>query len=343
MLPAENTAARPTPTTLPGATPTSTPLPTQFGRPDVRAIGSEVTTLAASDPAAAQLRYTQAQASLNPVEIGELARAVGRTSVASPILHAGWDIPIPDLPDLPSLPGLPSLPDLPSIPGLPGIDLPDLPNPLDVIKEGIGKIGDAIDKLQDAAEAVKDKLASLPHAVADKIADAMRGPDARVLTDDEKAFVKEAFGDRVDLDKVRFVDGPGNSPIARAAFAKGNPAITIGNTVYFKPGHYSTDFAKTAEGQNTLVHELAHVMQYDEMGYAAFGAKYAADLARVGGNPDELYRYDKRETTYATETLEGQAQMVGDYAEIRNSKDPALQGRIADLEKRLEGTGIYGL
>lgn len=344
MLPAENTATRPTPAILPPTTSSATPLPiTQFGRPDVQAIGAEVSALAANDPAAAASRYSSAQGMMTPVEIGELARSVGKTA-ASPAAFGGLDWPgIPNAPGLPSLPGLPSIPGLPNIPGLPGLPDIDIPNPIDIIKNGIDRIGDGIDALQRGAEALGDKLKSLPHEVADKLADSMRGDQARVLTGPERAAAREAFGNRVNLDDVRFVDGPGNSPIARAAFAKGNPAITIGNTVYFKPGEYSANFAATSDGRDTLVHELTHVVQYKEMGYGSFGAKYAADLARVGGDPDELYDYKSRDTTYATETLEGQAQMVGDYAQIRHSTEARYQEQKADLERRLAGTGIYGL
>ncbi|PCD02026.1 hypothetical protein COC42_11105 [Sphingomonas spermidinifaciens] len=190
---------------------------------------------------------------------------------------------------------------------------------------------------------MRERLAELPHEVADRLADSMRGDKARELTPAEQAFVEQAFGDRIDLSEVRFVDGPGNSPIARAAFANGNPAITVGDTVYFKPGHFSTDFTASAEDRKLLNHELTHVLQYETLGYGSFTARYAREFAEAGGDADKMYDYASRDTVFDTETLEGQAQMVGDYAQIRHSTNPARQAKIADLERRLEGTGIYGL
>jgi hypothetical protein len=77
--------------------------------------------------------------------------------------------------------------------------------------------------------------------------------------------------------------------------------------------------------------------------HGSFTARYGRDFAKARGDAEKLYDYASRKTVFDTETLEGQAQMVGDYAEIRHSTNPADQAMIADLERRLQGTGIYGL
>jgi hypothetical protein len=56
------------------------------------------------------------------------------------------------------------------------------------------------------------------------------GSERRRLTKGEIALGREAFGDSVPLERVTFVDGSGNNPIAKAAFRNGNGAITLRRT-----------------------------------------------------------------------------------------------------------------
>ncbi len=292
------------------------PLPLdRLGRVDTDAIGREITALAAQDPAAALARFNQAAPALTPVQTGELMR---ETMIA--------DIPLPSVPEIPGIPTLPRLP-----------GLPRLPSAAELARMGT-------DQLERLADAVSERLAALPHGAADALADSMRGDRARPLTPDERSAVRAAYGNRVDLDNVRIVNGAGYSPAAHAAFRiGGNPAITIGDTIYLAPRSYSSDLGQPGAERELLLHEFAHVVQYEEMGYGSFGAKYASDLAAHGGDRNAVYRYDERQTTFAQETIEGQAEMVGDYARVRESTRPEDQAKIRDLERRLEGTGIYGL
>lgn len=226
----------------------------------------------------------------------------------------------------------------------------------DILNEAVNRAGDYIigkaidfgnkglDWLNDKANQIKDKLASLPSDAANSVADSMRGPKARTLTSGEEAQLNKIFSNRsIDLSNVRIVDGAGNNPAAAAAFRNGNPAITIGNTVYVKPGTYSADFSKSAKGIELLAHEFAHVDQYQDLGFGSFGVKYAKDLASVGGDPNKAYRYETRNTTFKTETLEGQAQMVGDYAEYKAGGNNLSAAQVKDVENRLKGTGFFGL
>lgn len=342
MLPAETSAAAPQPVTAPSGAPASPPLPLDSrGCVDVDAVGSELAALSTTDPAAAQARYDQAAAVLTPVEQGELLRSM-------PVVagFSGWDIPgLPDIPPLPSLPGLPLPPiDLPNLPGLPGLPdlpglpgLPDLPNPIELAREGL-------ETLREAADAIGDTLRSLPHESADALADSMRGDQARELTPAERTAIRAAFGNEIDLDEVRIVDGPGNSPAAHAAFKiGGNPAITIGDTIYLDTNHYSGDLGQPGAERELLLHEFTHVVQYQRLGYGSFASDYANDLKDHGFDRNEVYRYDTRDTSFADETIEGQAEMVGDYARLRGSTRPEDQATIQDLDQRLDGTGIYGL
>jgi hypothetical protein len=188
-------------------------------------------------------------------------------------------------------------------------------------------------------------LGRLSHDAADAIIDASRGPYARVLTQREQRLVVEAYGQRVPVSQVRIVPGPGFSKIAAAAFLNGNPAITLGNTIFLKPG---LDWLRPAELPQTLgdlrllVHEWTHVIQYATLGYAAFGSHYAAELASHGGSADKLYEYQTRNLPFKGETLEGQAEIVGDLAGAMRGRTPADAAKAQMLRNKLRGTGIYG-
>ena len=188
-------------------------------------------------------------------------------------------------------------------------------------------------------------LGRLSHGAVDAILEASRGPHARPLTARELRLVTEAFGNRVAPARVRIVPGPGNSRIAQAAFLNGNPAITLGNTIFLKPGVAylrPAELPQTLGGLRLLLHEWTHVVQYATHGYAAFGARYARELAAHGGDADRLYEHDTRNLPFNGETLEGQAQIVGDLAGASIGRTPADAARAQMLRGKLAGTGIYG-
>lgn len=75
---------------------------------------------------------------------------------------------------------------------------------------------------------------------------------------------------------------------------------------------------------------------------AAFGARYAAELRAHGYDADQLYEYQSRNLPFTGETLEGQAQIVGDLAGARRGATPADAALANALRGKLQGTGIYG-
>ncbi|PTQ58806.1 uncharacterized protein DUF4157 [Sphingomonas sp. PP-CE-3G-477] len=196
------------------------------------------------------------------------------------------------------------------------------------------------------AEDTMTMLGKLLHEEANAIADKDRGPHARPLTAAERKAIVEAYGSDPDPSRVRIVPGPGESIVAFAAFVKGNPAITIGNTIYLRWGQKKInypDFTRSDEGLDMLVHEYSHVIQYHRLGFSRFGARYAAELTRARGDADSLYDYKHRKTTFNTETLEGQAEMVGNYAKVKSGSGALSRAEAAGLRKRLKGSGVYGL
>lgn len=114
-------------------------------------------------------------------------------------------------------------------------------------------------------------LGKLPHATANWILDLDRGWHARRLTHVETQLVQEAWGSRINPADVRIVKGAGLSAWAAIAFRKGNPAITLGNTIYIKSDlKYLThsDLSNSLRGIEMLLHEYTHVVQYATLGFA---------------------------------------------------------------------------
>jgi Domain of unknown function (DUF4157) len=160
----------------------------------------------------------------------------------------------------------------------------------------------------------------------------------RKLTAGEIKLAREAFGDRIDYNKVRLSDGPGTNAAAHIAFMKGNPAITVGNTVYFKEG-FTADFSAPGADGRSFMHEMTHVWQYRALGMGAFFIRYGADLAKAGGKPNDMYKYND-DSRFGESMLEAQAQMVGDYHRARANGNASATARLA---KNLKGSGLHGL
>ena len=162
---------------------------------------------------------------------------------------------------------------------------------------------------------------------------------ARGLTSAEIALARRAFAGAIDYGRVRLVEGPAASLPARLAFAKGNPAITIGSTVYFaKP--FSADFAAPGGNAESFMHEMTHVWQYQRLGFARFLLRYAREFAAVGAKASRMYAYQPGATKFVGAMLEAQAQMVGDYSEaLVTGREP----KKALLARNLAGSGVYGL
>lgn len=179
----------------------------------------------------------------------------------------------------------------------------------------------------------------MPRAAAQRLAEAQRGPFARVLTGGERRLIAEAFGGSVRLDPVRIVNGPALNVVAFSAFAKGNPAITLGETIYINASRFRSDLSTSQEDVALLLHEFFHVTQYRRMGFDSFLARYGYEMSRHGFDPGRLYDYETRSTGFAQETIEGQAEMVGVYSGLKFIGDAKGMNALAP---RLRGSGVYG-
>ncbi len=161
----------------------------------------------------------------------------------------------------------------------------------------------------------------------------------RKLTAGEVALARAAFGDKIKYDRVRLSDGPGNSAFAHMAFAKGNPAITVGSTIYFKRD-YCPDFSAPGKNRKSYMHEMTHVWQYQTLGMPAFFARYGAEFFQADCKPNDMYKYEKGKTRFAEAMLEAQANMIGDYSEAQWAGNATGKATIA---RNLAGSGLYGL
>jgi hypothetical protein len=166
---------------------------------------------------------------------------------------------------------------------------------------------------------------------------------ARRLTDGEIALARRAFGDEPPYDKVRLCRGAGMNPAAAIAFMRRNPAITLVRTIYFKKPWHEDFSSADADSKADLLHEMTHILQYHRLGVVGFGLRYAWELAANGLNPNKLYKYAEAGIKFPKATLEGQAEMVGDYARAILGAGPGAAAQAAKIAPWLEGSGLFDL
>lgn len=101
--------------------------------------------------------------------------------------------------------------------------------------------------------------------------------NTRKISDCMQKFLASKGLGGSNLGSVVFHNGDGGSLIAKAAFAHGNPAITIQNNVYVAPGHWNS----FREGTSGFFEETVHSMQWDVSGAGNFVFAWA--LGSVAG------------------------------------------------------------
>lgn len=122
----------------------------------------------------------------------------------------------------------------------------------------------------------------------------------------------------------------------------GNPAVTIGNTIYLQKG--GPDPTTSDSGIELLLHESTHVILCATSGIDVFGRRYASEWRALGYDADQLYAYRKRNKSSRDETLEGQAWIVGEYTMfLRQKCTPESLRTLQMLRAKLKDTGTYDL
>lgn len=151
----------------------------------------------------------------------------------------------------------------------------------------------------------------------------------------------------LDLSNIVLVEGHQGNPIVKGAFNNGNPAITIGNVIYYKS--LPANFMNSSEGIRSLGHELYHVAQYQRYGVVSVFRRVLYEAARYGQDGAYQY-YNHGSSAFGSRPLEAQAQIAGDYARFREvGQLPTynIGGRQREITARelrdyARGSGLYG-
>lgn len=113
----------------------------------------------------------------------------------------------------------------------------------------------------------------------------------RRLTADEIAYAREVFGDSIDYEPIL---------ITRDSMMSTGSPKAIGNTIHlvsrwgddiFEPGR---GMALTDRGRELLIHEMGHVWQYQNGGFAYVGESLRAQLGALLGKGDRNGAYEWR-------------------------------------------------
>lgn len=83
--------------------------------------------------------------------------------------------------------------------------------------------------------------------------------------------------------------------------------------------------------------------QFQKIGFGSFPIKYARDLIKIGDRNKVYDHQSHPNTSYNSETIEGQAQMVGNYANFKAGGNVINATQAKQIEARLKGTGLFGL
>jgi hypothetical protein len=145
----------------------------------------------------------------------------------------------------------------------------------------------------------------------------------RGLTDGEIAYAGRIFGAAIDYRLVRVTRGS-----ALAFFS----ATTLANTINLQAGHFVAGTLKLSDdGLLVLVHELAHVWQYQHFGfgYIASSLRAQAWAWLTTGSRRSAYDWRKaqeRSLPWPHWNAEQQAQCFSDYNQALRCQIPAKPG-----------------
>ena len=134
---------------------------------------------------------------------------------------------------------------------------------------------------------------------------------SRRLTGRERKQAFTIFGESVDYDAIRICRGS-----VLALFS----ATAVGNSINLRRDHFIDEtLALSASGETVLIHELAHVWQFQNFGCRYIPASLIAQLAawaRTGARRN-AYRWEdaaRAGLAWSRWNPEQQAQCIADYA-----------------------------
>jgi hypothetical protein len=138
----------------------------------------------------------------------------------------------------------------------------------------------------------------------------MVGMRQRKLADSEIAYAEGIFGSAIDYGLVLVTRGS-----ALAFFS----ATTLGNRINLQANHFAADTLNLSEGGLlVLIHELAHVWQYQHSGIGYIGSSLTAQFSAWLTTGARHGAYDwrkalKRNVPWIRWNAEQQAQCFSDY------------------------------
>lgn len=130
-------------------------------------------------------------------------------------------------------------------------------------------------------------------------------PGARELSGEEKELAQLVYRDTVDLSKVR---------IAFHSFYARDASKTIGNTIHMKLPE-----GEISSYELTIVHEMAHVWQYQQYGWGYIQKSLIAQLLAFlrTGSRNSAYNWEEKFSAgipWEQLNPEEQAEAITDYA-----------------------------
>jgi hypothetical protein len=138
------------------------------------------------------------------------------------------------------------------------------------------------------------------------------GRRSRRLSSEERAYAAEIFDGSIDYDVVEVSRG------SLLAFAS---ATAVGNTINLCNEHFHADTLDLTEsGRAVLIHELSHVWQFQNGGFAYIASSLAAQLwafMKTGSrrNAYDWRAVDRKRRPWENWNAEQQAQCIADFSE----------------------------
>lgn len=114
-------------------------------------------------------------------------------------------------------------------------------------------------------------------------------PPSRALNEREISELRKVYGDSIDYSQIRLKEG-------HLGIANGLAPHTVGNTIYIPEGWIKSDDPNRAANRNKLlVHESAHIWQYQNGGTDYIGESLWNQAAGAisGGSRDAAYEFDQ--------------------------------------------------
>jgi hypothetical protein len=142
----------------------------------------------------------------------------------------------------------------------------------------------------------------------------------RNLADHEIAYAKRIFDNAIDYRSVRVTRGS-----ALAFFS----ATALGNTINLQADHFVADTLNLSDGGLlVLIHELAHVWQYQHSGIGYIGSSLGAQFLAWATTGSRRGAYDWRKAQqqkipWVRWSAEQQAQCFSDYNEALERRNRA--------------------